>query len=240
MRLGGRIVRPGALVGAGMLLASIGLAAAAIPDAGGTYHGCYDTTSGALRVIDRDAGHVCGANERLISWNKQGQTGPAGPKGPTGPKGLTGPTGPRGASGGIASTHAFGGFIASIAGDGTSAVWRFAGGTRTVPVTSGQSVLVTGTVALGLQPTDNGTTSVTSVDVHTCFRPSTSTTAPVLMDSNYLTVHLQEGVRESITTSTARAGFAGGDYQVGACVRNQGTLAISDNDYSVGSILVVG
>jgi hypothetical protein len=80
----------------------------AIPDAGKVYTGCYNSASGALRVIDKEAGATCASGERQIQWNQKGPTGPKGPagaKGPTGPRGTAGPTGPVGpasSGGGVA------------------------------------------------------------------------------------------------------------------------------------------
>jgi hypothetical protein len=61
-----------ALVGAG------GVAMAAIPDGGGTIHGCYTSKGGLLRVIDTAKGQACLSGEVPLSWS---QTGPAGPTG---------------------------------------------------------------------------------------------------------------------------------------------------------------
>jgi hypothetical protein len=62
-------------------LAAAGIAYATIPDSGGVIHGCYDTKTGALRVIDAGS---CAGKEGALNWN---QTGPQGPPGPTGPAG---------------------------------------------------------------------------------------------------------------------------------------------------------
>lgn len=59
-------------------------------DNGHVITGCINP-SGLLRVVD--SGHLCGKNERMISWD---QTGPAGPPGPLGPQGPVGPRGPQG------------------------------------------------------------------------------------------------------------------------------------------------
>jgi hypothetical protein len=289
-RRSGRIARPGGLIAAGLVAGGVGLAVAAIPGSDGTIHGCYNTTSGTLRVVDREAGAACSSSERLISWNQRGPTGPkgatgsrgptgpagatgapgptgprgatgsrgptgpagatgaAGPtgprgatgsRGPTGPAGAPGPTGPRGASG-IATFNAFGGFIGGIPADSNAAQWRFAGGTRVVPVTESQTVLTTGTVALGILRSNDGVTQQTTVDVHVCFRSGGTTAVPQQMDNNYLTLVIEEGARDAITTSTVRGGFATGDYEFGACVRNRGTIALDYNDYSVGSIAITG
>jgi hypothetical protein len=76
-----------------------------------TYYGCYDKTSGELRILthsksdrkdyhkdgDRDDyANKCRPSEVLISWNEMG---PQGPPGPAGPKGNTGPAGPKGDKG---------------------------------------------------------------------------------------------------------------------------------------------
>jgi hypothetical protein len=85
-----------------------GVAAAAIPGGNGTVSGCYNTSTGALRVIDREAGATCAAGETAISWSQRGPTGPkgatgargpTGPAGPAGAKGATGPAGPKGTDG---------------------------------------------------------------------------------------------------------------------------------------------
>lgn len=71
-----------------------------IPNARGTYTGCYALATGELRLIPGWKG--CRAGESRVTWNRQGQRGPTGPQGPVGdigPQGLTGPTGERGQTG---------------------------------------------------------------------------------------------------------------------------------------------
>src|SRR4051812_2840902 len=73
-----------AALGAG---AAVGVAA--IPSADGTIHACVTTATGAVRIIDAEAGATCTAGtETNLVWN---QTGPAGPAGPAGPQGDPGP-----------------------------------------------------------------------------------------------------------------------------------------------------
>ena len=92
------------LVTAAVLLAGVagsGVAFAAsssIPDATGVIHGCYLTNTGALRVINTDAGQSCKSNELALQWS---QTGPPGPKGDTGATGPEGPKGDTGATGAV-------------------------------------------------------------------------------------------------------------------------------------------
>lgn len=56
------------------------------PDSGGTFHGCVNKYSGALRVVAPDK--ACRRSENPVSWN---QTGPTGPKGDDGATGAPGP-----------------------------------------------------------------------------------------------------------------------------------------------------
>src|SRR6266540_3846415 len=74
-----------------LLIALGGIAYATIPDSDGVIHGCYQKSSGLLRVIDTDTGQSCASSEKPVSWNQTGPEGPTGPQGVTGPPG-TGPS----------------------------------------------------------------------------------------------------------------------------------------------------
>jgi hypothetical protein len=76
-----------------ILIAAAVAATAAIPDANGVIHGCRNTKTGALRVIDTDKGQTCTKDEAALTWNQ------AGPQGPPGPQGVQGPAGANGVSG---------------------------------------------------------------------------------------------------------------------------------------------
>ena len=81
-------------------LSVTGVAAASVPHSStGVITGCYNSSGAgsALRIIDAQAGVVCAANEKRLTFN---QTGPTGPTGPTGATGATGPQGPPGSPGG--------------------------------------------------------------------------------------------------------------------------------------------
>jgi hypothetical protein len=78
------------------LALGVGIAAASIPDSAGVIHACYKSPTGALRVIDRAAGHKCKAGEKALTWNQHGQPGNTGPAGPPGAPGLRGKQGPPG------------------------------------------------------------------------------------------------------------------------------------------------
>jgi hypothetical protein len=43
-------------------------ATAAIPDANGVIHGCRNTKSGALRVIDANTGQALSKDETALNW----------------------------------------------------------------------------------------------------------------------------------------------------------------------------
>ena len=84
-----------------------GVAVAAIPSTStGLISGCRNVRTGALRVIDYQAGKRCTpTTERPLTWNAKGVAGPrglqgiAGPVGAKGATGATGSTGPTGATG---------------------------------------------------------------------------------------------------------------------------------------------
>ena len=78
------------VVGLGMWASS---ASAAIPDASGVFHGCYNLLTGSTRLID---GTSCSLLERHVTWQQTGPIGPQGVPGPQGPQGSQGPQGPSG------------------------------------------------------------------------------------------------------------------------------------------------
>jgi hypothetical protein len=67
-----------AFILAGLLVLGSGaVTLAAIPSADGTITGCRDNRTGALRVIDAEAGQSCGSRETALTWNQIGPAGPA-------------------------------------------------------------------------------------------------------------------------------------------------------------------
>src|SRR6476620_1868417 len=62
-----------------LLIALCGVAFAAIPDSGGTSHGCYQKNNGNLRVAE--SATDCRNGEQALSWNQQGPPGPPGQPG---------------------------------------------------------------------------------------------------------------------------------------------------------------
>ena len=91
-------------VAASVVLAG-GIAAAAIPATGtGQITGCRTITTGALRVIDYQAGKRCTTKERTLTWNVRGPQGLRGLTGAIGAKGAIGSTGPAGMVGQAGTT----------------------------------------------------------------------------------------------------------------------------------------
>ena len=91
-----------ALAGAAVtaIVVSGSIAIAAIPDSTTkVITVCYTKTSGALRLIDKQAKATCNTKTEIeLSWNQQGVKGDAGPQGLLG---LTGPAGANGAKGSV-------------------------------------------------------------------------------------------------------------------------------------------
>jgi hypothetical protein len=93
---------------AGAALAAGTVAFAAIPDNGGTIHGCYQKNVGNLRVIEPSAGDSCRPSEVEISWSQTGPRGLQGLTGAQGPKGDPGAQGSQGLKGDTGATGAQG------------------------------------------------------------------------------------------------------------------------------------
>ena len=77
---------------------------AAIPDDGGTFHGCVNNATGVVRIVDPSKPGSLGScittgaavlRETAITWNQQGVPGTAGAPGAVGAPGATGPQGRR-------------------------------------------------------------------------------------------------------------------------------------------------
>ena len=96
-------------VAASVVLAG-GVAVAAIPSTTtGLISGCRNVKTGALRVIDYQAGKRCTpTTERPLTWNAKGVAGPRGPQGIAGATGAMGPIGATGSAGPIGATGSAG------------------------------------------------------------------------------------------------------------------------------------
>lgn len=84
------------MIAAGAVVAAAGgVALASIPGADGLISGCYNSTSGLLRVVDT-AGAGCTSRETAISWNQTGEKGEPGASGTDGSDGAPGAPGAKG------------------------------------------------------------------------------------------------------------------------------------------------
>jgi hypothetical protein len=91
-------LRPGALLGAGLLLvATVGLVSAAIPSDTGVYSACYETKGGTLHLVDSSVTACPKGQVGPVVWNQAGVPGPAGTSGPEGDPGPQGSPGLLGA-----------------------------------------------------------------------------------------------------------------------------------------------
>ncbi|HET6167312.1 MAG TPA: hypothetical protein VFE07_10830 [Marmoricola sp.] len=107
-----RTSRRRAVLASGLALAVVAggaaLTQAAVPDAGGQFHGCYNKTSrGPYRsflIIDPAETTQCPTGYGPIDWNARGPAGAVGPQGPAGPIGPAGPAGPTGPAGATGAT----------------------------------------------------------------------------------------------------------------------------------------
>lgn len=233
-----------------------GYALAAVPN-DGVIHGCYNSKSGALRVID--SSESCGKSEYSLSWNQEGPQGPAGPTGatgtdgpvgPAGPEGPAGPVGPTGADGavgavgpqgpagpegpagpagkGIGQSALFAGEIASIAGGSQEFVW--AGPAQTITVEAGQRLL--GTAAVPVSPTSGTAAFALSL----CYQSGTGALQS-FNTSAYLMVEADQ-VRVS-QAAVSWVSTLAGTYNVGACIQNYGSAALDSNDWVNGWVIAV-
>jgi hypothetical protein len=70
-----------ALLAVAAVAAAASIAYAAIPSGNGVISACK-TKDGAIKLIDKEAGHGCPGSQQLVEWNQQGPAGPGGPQGP--------------------------------------------------------------------------------------------------------------------------------------------------------------
>lgn len=160
----------------------------------------------------------------------QGATGATGPQGATGATGPAGPVGPQGSTG-VVSVQPFSGGITSITGP--SLVYVFAGGTALVTITAGQKIVGCATGALGVAA------GATTAQIGMCYAPS-PVGVPIanFVGNNYTLVEIDTN-RGTYSASSSISGLPAGTYIVGFGVRNLGTVAISDNDFVNGWVMVV-
>lgn len=165
----------------------------------------------------------------------RGATGATGPAGPTGPAGKDGTNGTNGAPGtpGFVSVGGWAGPIGVIS---AASGWVFAGPVTTLTTTASQSIVASGSEALGT------TGATVNAEISVCASPTGAGT-PALLDPEGGGSDAYQFVPVTSTRSSYAASAAGapgaGTWDVGMCVQNTDpTNAIDSTDYSLGYAFV--
>lgn len=170
-----------------------------------------------------------------------GQRGARGPAGPAGASGAVGPAGPAGTPGapgapgttGVVEVGGWGDGIDPIL-HGAGFVW--AGPVTTLTTTASQSIVASGSAALGT----SGPT--VQADVGMCVGPHPSAAPSTFLDTSGIEPYTELDVTATPSSYAASATGAhgAGTWDVGICVRdNDAANNISNNDDSVGYAFVV-
>jgi hypothetical protein len=97
---------PGVVMGGlALIVATSGVAVAAIPSSSGVVSACYSKKTGAVRVVDKAKKQKCRKGEKALSWSQKGPAGAPGATGNGGPQGPQGPQGPPGDPGTTGGTE---------------------------------------------------------------------------------------------------------------------------------------
>lgn len=159
----------------------------------------------------------------------------AGTPGATGPMGSTGPTGPTGATGSAGAPFAprMAAFQGAISNSTvlTNGTFSFLGATDTLTVTASQRLVASASASIGLA---SGTAELA---VSVCTQPVLGGVIATLNAPVYVYV---TGTRRE--TSVAVVGQVGaGEFRVGFCASrsSSGSIAIDQNDYASGWVMVV-
>jgi hypothetical protein len=159
-------------------------------------------------------------------------------RGAPGADGLVGPDGPPGAAGakgepgtdGVAQVAALVGPVQSIVGN--SGLYVFAGAPAQVTTTAAHG-RVTGASSAPLGLT---TGNPQLADVGMCFQPSVGGTLTNFYGSSFA-MHSFTTTRATYAATATRA-LAPGTWNVGMCVRNNGSSTINNNNYVNGWVMV--
>ena len=82
MRLLKRRPSPSMIVASIALVVALGgVAVASIPSPGGVITSCYNTSTGAVRIVDAARTRACATGETFLNWNQKGQKGATGATG---------------------------------------------------------------------------------------------------------------------------------------------------------------
>lgn len=180
---------------------------------------------------DGDAGAtgVAGPHGAAGPTGSAGPTGPAGPEGPAGPTGPAGPAGPPG-SAALLSTLPLHGPVGPI--EPNNGYYVFAGPSTSVTTTSA-APRVTGVASAPMGLLDGSPPQY--ADVGMCYR----TAGGHLTNFYGSDFSVQYFTTERRTYATAATiVLAPGTYDVGMCVRNNGSSRIQNNNYVAGFLQV--
>ncbi len=141
----------------------------------------------------------------------QGDLGPEGPRGPDGQQGVQGATG-------VVTTVSLNGPGGTVPTAQTD--YTFITPTVNVVVFAGQRLTASASVA-------GNSAATTQVQLHLCYRVSTSMAAPTLFVSNgYLILDVTTVQTSFATSATVELGLPG-TYSVGLCMKNNGSSDVS-------------
>ena len=243
LRVGGSLVPLALIVGFVLVMACAGGGAVAAVKIGSKQIAdnsirSRDVRDGTLQPQDLDIGTQAAL---------RGATGPQGIQGPTGATGATGSTGPTGATGaegapgadgaqgtpgsdGVSQVEELMGPVASIIGN--SGVYVFAGDPAQVTITATRP-RVTGSASapMGLSA---GTPQL--ADVGMCFQPVAGGVVANFYGS-YFSQHSFTTTRATYAVAATRL-LLPGTYNVGMCVRNNGSGTINNNNFINGWVMV--
>ncbi|MBX5481310.1 MAG: hypothetical protein IRZ16_05610 [Myxococcaceae bacterium] len=176
-----------------------------------------------------------------------GDVGPVGPTGPTGPAGPQGPIGPTGATGLVGAPGPsgvktiYGVFTPVTPSFGAQFQWEFAGAPQQISTTTAtQRITGSITAPIALPP---GSTGTQEADIDLCYQvySGSSGIGPLIpfAGSASQTRGEIDATRRHITASATVAPGVG-NWNVGFCVRNLGTLPFtnSTNDHMNGWLMV--
>lgn len=158
-----------------------------------------------------------------------GLDGPMGPEGPTGPTGATGPQGPTG----VVATIAIAGNIAPLF-DGGSSAYVFVGPPGSVTITGSQRVTGSASAPLGLR----SSSAAFVAPLGLCYQRHGGGEL-VNFFGGIFTSHYFTPTRTTYSVSATTL-LTEGEWNVGMCLRNEGTSPIQGSTSTTGNGFVNG
>lgn len=181
------------------------------------------------------APHHSTGKKVIIVRGPRGPRGPRGKQGPAGTNGTNGATGPQGPPG-TTDTTGWAGNIGDSGLPASATAFVFAGPTAQVTTTAGETIVASGSAALGIA---SGGTNV-PINLSICYQASTGGALTVLNPAPGGAYEEVEIIAYSSSYAEPYAMSASGSpgagtWNVGICVYNKSsTQAINNNDWSIG------